>query len=77
MSIMTEIKKKMFMQIIVKALEEIFKNSKTRIDLETVRCNVPSLNSEQLAKLGELTIIYNVEVKRSGTGLVVIVKSLN
>lgn len=65
------------MQIIVKALEEIFPQSNPRIDLENVKCNVPTLNTEHLAKLGELTILYKIEVKRSGTGLVVIVKSPN
>ena len=65
------------MQTIVKALKEIFPEAQTRIDLENVKCNVPTLNSEHLAKLGELTIIYNVEVKRSGTGLVVIVQIPN
>lgn len=65
------------MQIIVKALKEIFPEAQTRTDLGNVKCNVPQLNKEHLAKLGELTILYNVEVKRSGTGLVIIVQIPN
>lgn len=65
------------MQIIVKALEEIFPQSKPKVDLENIKCNVPALNTEHLAKLGELSILYKIEVKRSGKGLIVIVKSPN
>jgi len=62
------------MQIIVKALGEIFPESTRRIDLGNVKCNVPQLNTEHLAKLGELSILYKIEVKRSGKGLVIIVE---
>ncbi len=65
------------MQIIVKALEEIFPEAQTRSDLGNVKCNVPQLNTEHLVKLGELSILYKIEVKRSGTGLVIIVQLSN
>jgi len=62
------------MQIIVKALGEIFPESTRYVDLKSVKCNVPQLKTEHLAKLGELSILYEIEVKRSGKGLIIIVK---
>jgi len=67
------------MQIIVKALEEIFPISKGRIIKNLVKINTPKIDTNQLKKLGELTILYDIEVRRSGKGVVVLMseKSIN
>ncbi len=62
------------MQIIVKALGEIFPKSDINVDSGNVTVKIPSLTSEHLAKLGDLSILYNVQVKRSKNGLIVIVE---
>lgn len=62
------------MQIIVKALGEIFPKNTRRVEKQNVKVNVKELTSEHLAKLGELSLLYKIIVKRSGTGLVVIVE---
>lgn len=52
-----------------------FKNVNIRRDEKSIRFNIPKIDSFGLKALAELNEDYgDVEIKRSGTGLVVIVK---
>lgn len=62
-------------EVVVNSVQSDFKKAKITYIDKGIKFNVSKLNTDHLEKLSDLSFMFrcNVEIKRSGTGLVVII----
>lgn len=58
----------------VSKIQEVFPSAKQAICGDKIKFNTPTINLDQLKVLASFDELESLEIKRSGTGLVVIIK---
>lgn len=58
------------------SLHSIFPQSAIRVDGSTIKLNVDRLDGPELRPLAALTKVTDIQIKRSGTGMVIIAQEI-